>query len=140
MSFYLEALDRDLKKSPERPSISVLLCATKDNEVVELSATQHLSTERPHHPTDPGQRSAPASRGLPETGESTSPIGRFISKGHTLGSEEQARACLFQASSVGTSTVARPATIPPAFDWSSWTDGLAFFCNPLVPSKHAQPG
>jgi len=35
MEFYLEALDRDVRKPHERPSIGVLLCATKDNEVVE---------------------------------------------------------------------------------------------------------
>ena len=43
MDFYLEALDRDVKKSHERPSIGVLLCATKDNEVVEYSLSRSLS-------------------------------------------------------------------------------------------------
>ncbi len=37
LSFYLEALDRDVKKPHERPSIGVLLCATKDDEVVEYA-------------------------------------------------------------------------------------------------------
>jgi predicted nuclease of restriction endonuclease-like (RecB) superfamily len=37
MEFYLEALDRDVKKLHERPSIGILLCATKDNEVVEYA-------------------------------------------------------------------------------------------------------
>ena len=32
-----EALDRDLKKPHENPSIGVLLCATKDSEVVEYA-------------------------------------------------------------------------------------------------------
>jgi predicted nuclease of restriction endonuclease-like (RecB) superfamily len=35
MQFLLEALDRDVKKPHEQPSIGVLLCATKNNEVVE---------------------------------------------------------------------------------------------------------
>jgi predicted nuclease of restriction endonuclease-like (RecB) superfamily len=40
MEFYLEALDRDIKKPHERPSIGVLLCATKDNEVVEYALSR----------------------------------------------------------------------------------------------------
>jgi predicted nuclease of restriction endonuclease-like (RecB) superfamily len=43
MAFYLEALDRDVKKPHERPAIGVLLCATKDNEVVEYSLSRTLS-------------------------------------------------------------------------------------------------
>ncbi|MBI3074430.1 MAG: DUF1016 domain-containing protein [Deltaproteobacteria bacterium] len=43
LSFYLEALDRDVKKLHERPSIGVLLCATKDNEVVEYALRRTLS-------------------------------------------------------------------------------------------------
>ena len=43
MSFYLEALDRDVRKPHERPSIGVLLCATKDTEVVEYSLARSLS-------------------------------------------------------------------------------------------------
>jgi predicted nuclease of restriction endonuclease-like (RecB) superfamily len=43
LSFYLEALDRDVKKPHERPSIGVLLCATKDNEVVEYALGRTLS-------------------------------------------------------------------------------------------------
>lgn len=43
LSFYLEALDRDVKKPHERPSIGVLLCATKDNEVVEYALSRTLS-------------------------------------------------------------------------------------------------
>lgn len=43
LSFYLEALDRDVKKTHERPSIGVLLCATKDNEVVEYALSRTLS-------------------------------------------------------------------------------------------------
>jgi predicted nuclease of restriction endonuclease-like (RecB) superfamily len=43
LSFYLEALDRDVKKPHERPSIGVLLCATKDNEVVEYALSRTIS-------------------------------------------------------------------------------------------------
>lgn len=43
LGFYLEALDRDVKKRHERPSIGVLLCATKDNEVVEYALSRTLS-------------------------------------------------------------------------------------------------
>lgn len=43
MEFYLEALDRDVKKPHERPSIGVLLCATKDNEVVEYALSRSAS-------------------------------------------------------------------------------------------------
>jgi predicted nuclease of restriction endonuclease-like (RecB) superfamily len=37
LAFYLEALDRDVRKAHERPSIGVLLCASKDDEVVEYA-------------------------------------------------------------------------------------------------------
>lgn len=40
---FLEALDRDVRKPHERPSIGVLLCATKDNEVVEYALSRSLS-------------------------------------------------------------------------------------------------
>jgi len=43
LEFYLEALDRDVKKPHERPSIGVLLCATKDHEVVEYALSRALS-------------------------------------------------------------------------------------------------
>jgi predicted nuclease of restriction endonuclease-like (RecB) superfamily len=43
LEFYLEALDRDVRKPHEGPSIGVLLCATKDNEVVEYSLSRALS-------------------------------------------------------------------------------------------------
>ncbi len=43
LSFYVEALDRDVKKSHEEPSIGVLLCATKDNEVVEYALARTAS-------------------------------------------------------------------------------------------------
>lgn len=43
LGFYLEALDRDAKKPHENPAIGVLLCASKDAEVVEYAMNRHLS-------------------------------------------------------------------------------------------------
>lgn len=43
LEFYLEALDRDVRKPHERPSIGVLLCATKDTEVVEYALARSAS-------------------------------------------------------------------------------------------------
>ena len=43
LNFYLEALDRDVKKPKENPSIGVLLCKSKDNEVVEYALSRSLS-------------------------------------------------------------------------------------------------
>lgn len=43
LGFYLEALDRDVKRPHERPSIGVLLCATKDTEVVEYALSRSAS-------------------------------------------------------------------------------------------------
>jgi YhcG PDDEXK nuclease domain len=43
MSFYLEALDRDIRKDHEKPSIGVLLCASKNDEVVEYALNRSLS-------------------------------------------------------------------------------------------------
>jgi predicted nuclease of restriction endonuclease-like (RecB) superfamily len=43
LEFYLEALDRDLKKSHESPSIGVLLCRDKDDEVVEYALSRSIS-------------------------------------------------------------------------------------------------
>ena len=43
LSFYLEALDRDVKKPHENPSIGVLLCASKDDEVVEYALSRTAS-------------------------------------------------------------------------------------------------
>ncbi len=43
LGFYLEALDRDVKKPHENPSIGVLLCASKDSEVVEYALSRSLS-------------------------------------------------------------------------------------------------
>lgn len=43
LNFYLEALDRDVKKAKENPSIGELLCKDKDNEVVEYALSRSLS-------------------------------------------------------------------------------------------------
>lgn len=43
LAFYLEALDRDVRKQHENPAIGVLLCASKDDEVVEYSLSRSLS-------------------------------------------------------------------------------------------------
>ena len=43
LQFYLEALDRDHKKSHELPSIGVLLCKTRDQDVVEYALSRSLS-------------------------------------------------------------------------------------------------
>ncbi len=43
LSFYLEALDRDVKKSHENPAIGVLLCASQDVEVVEYALSRTAS-------------------------------------------------------------------------------------------------
>jgi predicted nuclease of restriction endonuclease-like (RecB) superfamily len=43
MDFYLEALDRNVRKAHEQPSIGVLLCASKNDEVVEYSLSRSLS-------------------------------------------------------------------------------------------------
>lgn len=43
LNFYLEALDRDVKKPHENPSIGVLLCKGIDDEVVEYALSRNLS-------------------------------------------------------------------------------------------------
>ena len=43
LNFYLEALDRNVKKSNENPSIGVLLCKDNDSEVVEYALSRSLS-------------------------------------------------------------------------------------------------
>lgn len=43
LNFYLEALDRDVRKPHEGPSIGVLLCVSKDSEVVEYALSRSLS-------------------------------------------------------------------------------------------------
>ena len=43
LNFYLEALDRDARKLHENPAIGLLLCASKDSEVVEYALSRTLS-------------------------------------------------------------------------------------------------
>lgn len=43
LNFYLEALDRDVKKTNENPSVRVILCATKDDAVVEYALSRSMS-------------------------------------------------------------------------------------------------
>lgn len=43
LDFYLEALDRQVKKVNENPSVGLLLCASKNNEVVEYSMSRTMS-------------------------------------------------------------------------------------------------
>lgn len=43
LNFYLEALDRDVKRPEENPSIGILLCKGKDTEVVEYSLARNVS-------------------------------------------------------------------------------------------------
>lgn len=43
MNLYLEALDRDVKKVQENPSVGVILCSSKDVDVVEYSISKNMS-------------------------------------------------------------------------------------------------
>ena len=43
MEFYLEALDRDVKRSNENPSIGIILCPESDKVVVEYAMSRSMS-------------------------------------------------------------------------------------------------
>ena len=43
MDFYLEGLDRQIKKNDENPSVGLLLCASRNDEVVEYAMSRTLS-------------------------------------------------------------------------------------------------
>ena len=43
MGVYLEVLDRDVRKPHENPSIGVVLCKSKNDEVVEITMSRQLS-------------------------------------------------------------------------------------------------
>ncbi|MDR2781487.1 MAG: PDDEXK nuclease domain-containing protein [Holosporaceae bacterium] len=43
LEFYLEALDRDVKKANENSSVGLILCASKDDAVVEYALSRSLS-------------------------------------------------------------------------------------------------
>jgi len=43
LEFYLEALDRDVRKPNENPSVGLILCAAKDDTVVEYALSRSIS-------------------------------------------------------------------------------------------------
>lgn len=43
LNFYLEALNRDVKKPDENPSVGLILCTYKDDTVVEYAFNSNLS-------------------------------------------------------------------------------------------------
>ena len=43
LEFYLEALDRDVRKPNENPSVGLILCSRKDDEVVEYALSRSMS-------------------------------------------------------------------------------------------------
>ena len=43
VNFYLEALDRDHKKANENPSVGIILCASKNDEIVEYAMSRSMS-------------------------------------------------------------------------------------------------
>ena len=43
MNLYLEALDRNVKKENENPSVGIILCSSKDKDVVEYSLSKNMS-------------------------------------------------------------------------------------------------
>ena len=43
INFHLEALDRDVKKPNENPSVGLILCASKDDAVVEYALSRSMS-------------------------------------------------------------------------------------------------
>lgn len=43
LNFYLEVLDRDVKKKHEKPSIGVLLCTGNNKETVEIAMSRNIS-------------------------------------------------------------------------------------------------
>ena len=43
IDFYLEALDRDVRKPDENPSVGVILCTDKDDSVVEYALSRSMS-------------------------------------------------------------------------------------------------
>ena len=44
MDFYLEALDRDIKKPHENPSVGIILCKSKDEDVVEYALSHNMTS------------------------------------------------------------------------------------------------
>lgn len=44
MEIYLEALDRDIKKPHENPSVGIILCKSKDEDVVEYVLSRNMTS------------------------------------------------------------------------------------------------
>lgn len=44
MEFYLESLDRDVKKEKENPSVGIILCKSKDSDVVEYALSRNMTS------------------------------------------------------------------------------------------------
>lgn len=44
MEFYLEALDRDVKKQHENPSVGIILCKSRDEDVVEYALSRNMTS------------------------------------------------------------------------------------------------
>jgi predicted nuclease of restriction endonuclease-like (RecB) superfamily len=98
LEFYLEALDRDVRKSHERPAIGVLLCAGKDKEVVEYALSRTLSpaliaeyrTKLPDKKLlqsklhrfylENTRKGSPPERLIAQSAASSTPAGRKVSK------------------------------------------------------------
>ena len=43
MNLYLEALDREVEKEQENPSVGVILCSSKDEDVIKYSISKNMS-------------------------------------------------------------------------------------------------
>ena len=43
MNLYLKALDRDVRKENENPSVGIILCSSKDKDVVEYSLDNNMT-------------------------------------------------------------------------------------------------
>ena len=43
MNLYLEALDRDVKRENENPSVGIILCSSKNKDIVEYSMSKNIS-------------------------------------------------------------------------------------------------
>ena len=43
MEFYLESLDRDVKKVHEKPSVGIILCKNRDEKIVEYALSRTMS-------------------------------------------------------------------------------------------------
>lgn len=43
MNLYLEALDKSIKKPHENPSVGIILCSSKNQEIVKYSLNKNMS-------------------------------------------------------------------------------------------------